>query len=151
MRTTLCLLLLCLPGVAQVQDHYIVSANTTALTLQQPAANARQVSFGSPTVAGASVYCAAAQTASLFWNGSAATATAGSEKLLPGTSQPSGMTIWTTSNVGTGTTGPVYNVPAGATFALDLSWFQFGTGGTASNLTIKTSGTCTITFAYSAV
>ena len=156
MRTFLLALVLALPALSQFNtgtptDHYIVSVSTTALTLQQPATNARLISFGSPTVAGASVYCVAAQTASLFWNGAAATATAGTEKMLPGTQQPSGMTVWTASNVGTGTTGPVYNVPAGGTFNLDLTWFLFGTQGTGANITIKTSGTCTITFAYSAV
>jgi hypothetical protein len=137
-------------GLAFGQDHYIATANTTALTVQQPALNARQITFGSPTVAGASVYCSSAQTATISWNGAAATSTAGTEKLLPGTQQPSGMTVWTASNAGAGTTGPVYNVAAGATFSLDLSWFRFGTQGTTANLTITTSGSCTITFAYSA-
>jgi hypothetical protein len=133
-------------------DHYIASASTTALTVQQPAAAAaRQITFGGPTVAGASVYCALASTATTSWNGAPATATAGAEVMLPGTQRPSGMTVWTGSNVGGGTTGPVYNVPAGQTFLLDLSWFIFGTQGTSENLTISTSNTCTITFAYTAV
>jgi hypothetical protein len=133
-------------------DHYIASASTTALTVQQPvAADARIITFGDSNVAGASVYCASASTATISWNGTAATATAGSEKKLPGTQRPSGMTVWTASNVGGGTTGPVYNVPAGSTFTIDLSWFIFGTQGTAENLTIATSNSCTITFAYTAV
>ena len=132
-------------------DHYIATADTTALTIQQPATNARQITFGSTTVAGASVYCAAAQTATIKWGGTAATSTTGSEKLLPGTRQPSGVTVWTASNVGNGTTGPVYNVPAGGTLNIDLTWFRFGSGGTSQNLTIATNGTCTITFAYSAI
>jgi hypothetical protein len=131
-------------------DSYIATASTTALTMQQPPANGRQITFGSATLAGASVYCLAAQTATLSWNGTPATATAGSEVLLPGTQRPSGMTVWTASNVGSGTTGPIYNVGAGATFPLDLSRFSFGTQGSAQNLTIATSGTCTITFSYSA-
>lgn len=151
MKTLLASLFL-LAGAAygQVADYYIATASTTALTLQQPAANARQITFGSPTIAGASIYCVAAQTATLSWNGAAATATAGTELKLPGTQQPSGMTVWTASNVGAGTTGPVYNVAAGATFPLDLSRFFLGTQGTASNITIATSGACTITFSYSA-
>src|SRR6185312_9247758 len=97
-------LLLAIAGglMAQDQDHYVATANTTALTLQQPAANARQITFGSSTVAAASVYCAAAQTATISWNGTAATATAGTEKLLPGTFQASRMTVWTASNAGSG-------------------------------------------------
>lgn len=153
MKTLLATLLLFAAGAfGQGVDHYIASAATTALTVQQPvAADARIITFGDSNVAGASVYCASASTATISWNGTAATATAGSEKLLPGTQRPSGMTVWTASNVGSGTTGPVYNVPAGATFALDLSWFIFGTQGTATNLTIATSNSCTITFTYSAV
>ncbi len=137
---------------AQQQDHYIASASTTALTLQQPATNARQITFGSSTVVGASVYCASASTATISWNGTASTATAGTEVKLPGTQQASGMTVWTATNQSSaGTTGPVYNVPAGATFPISLEWFRFGTQGTSANITITTNGTCTITFAYSAV
>lgn len=131
-------------------DHYIASASTTALTLQQPAANARQITIGDSNNAGASVYCASASTATVSWNGSAATATAGTEVKLPGTQQPSGMTIWTASNVGGGTTGPVYNMAAGGTLNLSFTWFMLGTQGPGTNLTISTSNSCTITFAYSA-
>lgn len=139
-------------ALGQGVDHYIASASTTALTLQQPvAADARLITFGDANVAGASVYCASASTATISWNGAAATATAGTEAKLPGTQRPSGMTVWTASNVGAGTTGPVYNVPAGATFSIDLSWFVFGRQGTTENLTISTSNSCTITFAYAAV
>lgn len=150
---TLLAVLFALPLLAQPvpSDHYIATASTTALTVQQPASNARQITFGSSTVAGASVYCASASTATLKWSGTAASATAGSEVKLPGTRYASGMTVWTGSNVGSGTTGPVYNVPAGGTINLDLTWFKFGTGGTTQNLTIATSNSCTITFAYSAV
>lgn len=154
MKTGLLTLLLALADAMYGQgvDHYIASATTTALTVQQPvAADARIITFGDANVAGASVYCASASTATISWNGTAATATAGSEAKLPGTQRPSGMTVWTASNVGGGTTGPVYNVPAGSTFSIDLSWFIFGTQGKSENLTISTSNSCTITFAYSAV
>jgi hypothetical protein len=152
-KTLLASLVLLAAGVyGQGVDHYIASAATTALTLQQPAAaDARIITFGDSNVAGASVYCASASTATISWNGTAANSTAGTEAKLPGTQRPSGMTVWTASNVGSGTTGPVYNVPAGATFTLDLSWFVFGTQGTTENLTIATSNSCTITFAYTAV
>src|SRR5580765_966868 len=136
----------------QPQDHYTASASSTALTLQQPSSNARQITFGNgPNTTGASVYCASASTATFSWNGGATTATTATEKLLPETRNASGMTIWTATNQsGAGTTGPVYNVPAGGTMAFDLSWFRFGTGGTSSNLTITTSNSCTITFFYNA-
>src|SRR5579872_5641750 len=105
MRTLLTILLFSLPIWAQPQpipaDHYTASAATVALTIQQPATNARQISFGNgPGTAGASVYCASASTATFSWTGAAATATAGSEIKLPGTQQPSGVTVWTASNVG---------------------------------------------------
>ena len=134
-------------------DHYSASASSTALTLQMPATGARQITFGNgPGTTGAAVYCAGAQSATFSWNGGASTATAGTEIKLPGTQQPSGATIWTATNQsGAGTIGPVYNIPAGATMAFDLSWFRFGTGGTSSNLTITTTGTCTIAFFYNAV
>lgn len=134
----------------QANDHYMATATTTALTVQQPASNARLITFGGGTVPGASVSCAAAQTATLSWGGAAATATAGAEKLVLGTFIPSGATVWTASNVGAGISGPVYNIAAGGTVNIDLSWFRLGTQGTTQNVTITTSGSCTITFFYSA-
>ncbi len=132
-------------------DRYTASATTTAFTIQAPASNGRAIVFGSETTAGAWVYCASAQTATLSWNGTAATATTSTaETKLPGTQQPSGMTLWTASNVGGGTTGPVYHVIAGATFPISLYWLRLSANGTNSNLTITTNGTCTITFLYSA-
>lgn len=153
------LLLLLFAAIAAIaqpvpQDHYVATASTTALTIQQPtvaSGNGRQITFGNATVAGASVYCASAATATIKWNGAAATATAGTELKLPGTFQSSGVTVWTASNVGNGTVGPVFNVPAGGTMNFDLTWFRFGTQGNTANITIATSGTCTITFAYSAI
>ncbi len=155
MRIFLALFVFCGLAVAQIPnqplDHYVATANTTALTIQQPAANARQITFGDVQNAGASVYCASAQTATISWGGTAATATAGSELKILGTQQPSGVTVWTGSNVGAGTTGPVYNVAAGQTLLVSLSWFHLGTQGTSENLTVMTSGTCTITFLYGAI
>lgn len=132
----------------QNPDRYIATANTTALTIQQPATQGRQVTFGS-----ASVYCASASTATLSWNGSAATATAGTAIRIPGTASGASETVWTGSNVGAGTTGPVYNVPAGATglLNLDLSWIRMGNVGTGANFTISTSNTCTITITWTSL
>jgi hypothetical protein len=150
---------------AQQVDHYVATAATTALTIQQPceppgttgqaactpSVSARQISFGDSQTAGASVYCATASTATLSWNGTAATSTAGSELKVTGTVNPSGVTIWTASNVGAGVTGPVFQVPAGTTQPISLQWFHLGTQGTGTNITITTSNSCTITFAYSAI
>lgn len=151
MKTLLLAILSAAAAFAQQPfDRYMATAATTGLTIQQPAANARQITFGDAVVPGASVYCVAAQTATLSWSGTAATATAGTELMLPGTFTPSNATVWTATNVGAGTTGQVYQVAAGATIAIPLPWFRLGTAGTAQNITIKTSGTCTITFNYSA-
>lgn len=132
-------------------DRYIAAAATTAYTIQAPASNGRSIVFGTAGTAGASVYCATAQTITLKWNGTAATATtSATETKLPGTFQPSGMTLWTGSNVGTGTTGPTYAVAAGGTLLLDLYQIRLARNGTGNNLTISSTGSCTITFYYSA-
>lgn len=152
MKTLILLFALAIaPLMAQPTDHYVATATTTALTLQQPATQGRQISFPTGPVAGASVSCAAAQTATLAWNGTAATATAGTEIKLPGTTASSGMTVWTASNVGGGTTGPAYPIPAGVPLSIWLGWFNFGSTGTGSNLTISTTGSCTISFFYAAI
>lgn len=133
----------------RAQNYYMATANTTAMTIQQPATDPRTVQFPDGGRVGASVYCAAAQTATLSWNGTAATSTAGTILLLPPATRPASATIWTASNAGSGTTGPVFNVIAGQTFSIDLAWFKMGAAGTQNNLTITTSGTCTITIMWS--
>lgn len=135
--------LACCFAAAQEPSHYVVSASTTAVTIQQPASNSTQVSLGT-----AAVYCASAQTATLSWNGAAATATAGTVLSIPPVHLPASATVWTGSNVGSGTTGPVYNVPAASTFLIDMSWFKMGANGTRNNVTITTNGTCTITMSW---
>ena len=145
----LALLLFLIAGSLSAQNYYMASASTTALTLQQPATQARVVSFPQGGRAGASVYCAGAQTATVKWNGTAATATAGTVVLVPPTVAPSAATVWTGSNVGAGTSGVVAQVAAGATITIDLGWFRMGAQGTGNNITIATSGTCTITFLWS--
>ncbi len=151
MRILLSLFVCSLIASAADPDRYTAQAATTAYTIQAPANNGRSITFGTEVTAGASVYCVAAQTATIKWNGAAATATtSATEVKLPGTFNASGMTLWTASNVGTGTVGPVYTIPAGATVLIDLFNLRLAKNGTASNLTIATSGTCTITFYYSA-
>jgi hypothetical protein len=132
-------------------ERYTAQATTTAYTIQAPANNGRQIVFGTQGTAGASVYCVAAQTATLSWNQVAATATtSATEVKLPGTRNPSGMTLWTASNVSGGTTGPAYAIAAGATLLIDLYNFRLAANGTSNNLTISTTGSCTITYYYSA-
>lgn len=128
---------------AQAPDQYSVSASTTAVTIQQPATGGAQVQ-GSQV----SIYCAAAQTATPSWNGTAATATAGTIKNSPSTINAPRLTAWTGSNVGAGTSGTVYNVPAGSERIFDISDVFLGNTGTASNYTWTTNGTCTISISW---
>ena len=137
---TLSLLAMSLIAQTPQPNRYFISAGTTALTIQQPSSNANQVQFES-----ASIYCASASTATPSWNGTAATATTGTIKKAPGTSATPKATAWTGSNVGAGTTGPVYNIPAAQTMLFDLSNIIMGTTGTATNFTFTTNNSCTIT------
>jgi hypothetical protein len=152
MRILLSLFVCSFLGAQSPPDRYTAQATTTTgYTIQAPANNGRQIVFGTQGTAGASVYCAAAQTATLSWNGTAATATtSATEVKMPGTRNSSGMTLWTASNVGGGTTGPVYQVAAGATLLLDLYNVRLAANGTGNNLTITVNGSCTITYYYSA-
>lgn len=132
-------------GDPPTANRYIVTAATTALTVQQPASNANQVQFET-----ASVYCASASTVTPSWNGAAATATAATIKKSPQTLQPAKATAWSASNGGVsgGTSGVVYNVPAAGTLPFDMSLITLGTNGTASNFTFTTSNSCTISFQW---
>ncbi len=153
MRILLSLFVCSLIASAADPDRYTAQATTsTGYTIQAPANNGRQIIFGTEATAGASVYCAAAQTAILSWNATtAATATtSATEVKLPGTNQPSGMTLWTASNASGGITGPTYNIAAGSTLLLSLFNFRLARNGTANNLTITVNGSCTITYYYSA-
>jgi len=123
-------------------NRYLATASTTALTVQQPSSNANQVQLQWATI-----YCVAAQTATASWNGTAATATTLAIKKKPGTSANPKATAWSGSNVGAGTTGAVFNVPAGATMEFDLTTIYLGTG-TASNFTWTTNGSCTISIEW---
>lgn len=127
-------------------NRYIVSVDTTKLTVQQPAAGGNLVQFET-----ASVYCAAAQTATPSWNGTAATATAATIKKAPQTVELPLATAWSGSDVGAGTTGVVYNIPAGGTLLFDMGAITFprsASGGGKNNFTFATSGTCTISFQW---
>lgn len=146
MKLILCLLM-ALPLFAQQQQlNYLATATTTALTIQQPASSAKFVAFRS-----VSVYCASAATATLSWNGTAATSTTLGTKPVPGNATASTATAWSGSNVGSGTTGPVYNVPAAGTFVIDLGLLSMVGAGTSTNVTIATSGSCTITFVWTEI
>lgn len=141
MRKLLILPLLVLLCGAQPQaDNYFYEfSGSTALTLQQPATNARQIQ---PQTAW--FYCAAAQTVTMTWNMVAATATAATPKPIPPSFIAASGKIFTASNASSGTTGPVYNVPAGVTFPISLSNFRMGTTGGNTNITFTPNGSCTM-------
>lgn len=126
-----------------LDQRYIVTASTMALTVQQPAAGGNQVYLET-----ASVYCASACTVTQSWNGAAATATAATILMLPGTYRLPLATAWSGSNAGSGTTGPVYNVAAGSTMVFDLSLIALGPTGGGSNFTLTASGAATITMQW---
>ena len=127
-------------------NRYMVSVSTTKMTVQQPATGGNLVQFET-----ASVYCVAAATATASWNGTAATATAATIKKSPQTATAPLAVAFSGSDVGSGTSGVVYNVPAGGTLIFDMSSITMprsASGGGINNYTFTTSGTCTISFQW---
>lgn len=145
MRKLLILPLLALMLTAQTTPfNYLATVTqSTVLTIQQPATNASQVKFRS-----AWFYCAADQAVTLSWNGTGATTTAGTAKPIPPTFVGATAKVFTASNVSGGTAGPVYHVPGGSTFAVDLSVFAMGTTGINTNLNFSPDGSCTLSVAW---
>lgn len=148
----LTVLLLTIPLSAQVysvRKQTALTAATEVVTIQQPATNARQVTFIS-----AYFDCSVACSFTLERNGTAATATALTvNNVNPGETLPS-TTAWSGSNVGTGTILASYNCPSSCSIAIDLTGVVFAQGGstTATNLTLRSSsitGTVDILFKYS--
>ena len=121
-------------------DHYlaydsaVLSAATEKLTVQQPVTPARQVQFEFATA-----QCTVACDVTVSWNGTAASATAGTIKKLPGTLNAPVATMWTGSNAGAGTASRVDSLPAGGLITYDLTAFLMGDSGTATNLSIAVS------------
>jgi hypothetical protein len=143
-----------LPAAAQT-NHYVsttglvsLTGAATAATIQQPAANARQV-----TLEWATIYCSVACPVTQSQNcTTAATATAETPVGIAGnTPAPSTATFWTASNASGCTTLTTEYIPAGATFTFDLSKIRLVTSGTASNYTITIgaiTGNAKITIAH---
>ncbi len=146
MRSTLLLLATACGLLAQpAVQNYAATASTTALTLQAPSTGTGVTIQGQE----ADVTCASAQTVTVKWNGTNATATAGTVLTIPGSPSLATATVWSGSNVGSGTTGPTTTAPAASPIRIDLSKFLLVSGGTASNVTIATGGTCTISIFWS--
>lgn len=109
-----------------------LSSAATTLTIQQPAANAKQV-----TLEAAVVYCSAACSLTQSQNGAAATATAGTVTGLLPFGPPATATVWTGSNVGSGTAaGGIIHLAAGQSLTLDLSLIKLGNTGSGTNYSL---------------
>jgi len=125
------------PGTPDREQRYQAirtdsSATSEAITIQQPASPSASIQFEL-----ASLWCSVACTATLSWNGTAATSTSLAVTSLNGAAAPTA-TAWRSSNVGSGTTGNVFNIAAGTLTTLDLSKFYLGKGGgTGQNFTIS--------------
>jgi len=131
-------------------NHYVSFASTTVFTLQLPATGiVPTVAFPEGGRYGASVSCAAAQTATVSWNGTAATTTAATTLPLPPTVTASAAKAYSASNSTGGSVGPAISVAAGVTQGIDLGWMKMGPSGTGNNITITTTGTCIIAFFWS--
>lgn len=132
---------------ATTGDVVLVSSGTK-LTIQQPAANAKQVWLEAATV-----YCSVACDLTMSQNGAAATATAGTANLLLPFGVPAIATVWTGSNVGNGTAaGGILHLAAAERITLDVSQIKMGNTGTATNYTFVISsitGTANIALFWS--
>lgn len=121
--------------LATTGDVSLTAAGTT-LTIQAPAANAKQWT-GETAV----IYCSVACNVTQAKNGSAATATTGTwTPINPAETTPAATSVFTASNVGSGTTvGPLIHMGAGQTLTIDLSKVSIGSTGTATNYSIAVS------------
>jgi len=123
-----------------------LSSAGTSFTIQQPATNGKNVKLSS-----ALVYCSVACDITQAQNGTAATATAGTATaILPGgLFTPATATVWTASNVGSGTAvGGTIHQTSQQYIPIDLSKISMGNTGKNTNYTITISsitGTANIT------
>lgn len=121
------------PRYMAVKETSLSSA-AEKITIQQPSPTSRNVSFES-----ADVYCSVACIITIQQNGTAATATSLAVLAL-NESAPGTTVAFSSSNVGTGTTGKSYYIPAGGTLVLDLSSiFLLRGGATGNNFSIGTN------------
>lgn len=146
LKALVCLLLFVAAGQARENEYAYyktssLSGAAEAITLQQPSSSAKLVVGKSATL-----YCSAACTWTLAVNGTAATATAATELVLSeGSPTPSG-TVFSSSNVGAGTTIATYVLAAGEKVTIDLSSIRLRSASTAKNLTLSTNSiTATVT------
>lgn len=125
-----------------------LSSAGTKFTIQQPATNANSVQLEAATA-----YCSVACDLTMAQNGTAASTTAGTVNLLLPFGVPALATVWTASNVGSGTAaGGILHLAATEKITIDLSKISMGNTGTATNYTFVISsitGTANITVFWS--
>lgn len=140
------------PRYSATTGDVALVATATKFTIQQPSSGGKNIRLESATV-----YCSVACDVSQSQNGTAATATAGTIRTLPPENTPSSATVFTASDVGSGTAlGGVIHIPAGGTIGntavLDLSKLALVRGSTAINYTVaiaSMTGTVNITLIWS--
>ena len=123
-----------------------LTAAAEVVTVQQPATGARPVQF-----VAAYFDCSVACSMTLERNGTAASATSLSINPVFSGSVAATSTAFSSSNVGTGTVLSRFNCAAACSNTLDLTDISFQAGGTAQNLTLRSSsitGTVTINFKF---
>jgi hypothetical protein len=121
--------------------RYQANATTTALTVQGTGKS------GEAYFETADVYCVASQSVSISINGTAATSTTLAPVAIGVAAVTTPLTSWTASNAGTGTTLKTYVTVAGQTMILDRDMVAFyfpSNAPAATNLTISSTGSCTI-------
>lgn len=154
MKPILTLLLLMVPLRAEMTGSYThflkssLSSSTIKLTVQQIASGTRDLHFVS-----VGLKCTVDATFTLSLNGTAASATSGTVKKNNPWQPNATATVWTASNVGSGTTHRTFDVIGGTSEqAFDLSRFIIPRGaGTGANLTVTSSsvtGDCSISIVW---
>ncbi len=141
-----------------VKNRYSATSGDVALvaagyafTIQMPATGGRRVYLES-----AIVYSSVAANVTQAFNGTAATATAGTTGTLPpNITLAASALVWGASNVGAGTAaGGILHIPAGGTANIDLSEIVLNGAGTGANYTFtiaSLSGTVNVTLFWAEV
>jgi len=136
------------PSMVPAEDNpnlprYWVIATGTKVTLQ--ATTTSDPAF----LETGNVYCASAASLTFSFNGTAASTGATALKAFGFANTPTPPGLFVDSNVGAGTSGMVLQVAAGQTLPLRLAPLAIGQyAGTGQNITMTTSGTCTIQFMF---
>lgn len=135
-------------GVYEIFQEASLSSAVQKITLQQVASGTRDI-----TIVSASMWCDVDTTFTLSVNGTAATATSGTVKKLNAWQQSATAAVWTSSNVGSGTTLRTYPFSAGAGI-ISTSFYKmviprnFGTTGNVTLSTTSITGNCKMSLTW---